>query len=164
MNDKIFVGHNFVQNRTEFKNNDVCFNSEDKFQFMKSLISLDENNVLLPSMPEKAMPCMYRTENYYAIDPMGNVYKCLEHLGNPSFAIGNILQKNISITKLVKTVFEDNPFNDTECCNCNVFPICGGACPLDRVKDKGKKEKSCCSFYKTKLSDLLPYLYDLQKI
>ena len=114
-------------------------------------------------MPEKSMPCMYRAENHYAIDPDGNIYKCLEHLGNSSFAIGNILQKNMSITKIVNNIFEDNPFYDTECCNCNVFPICGGGCPLDRIKNRRKKEKSNCSFYKTQLSKLLPYLYNINK-
>ena len=88
----------------------------------------------------------------------------MEQLGNPSFSVGNILQKNMSIAKLVKTIFENNPFKDTECCNCNVFPICGGGCPLDRLKNTNIKEKSYCSFYKTKLTDLLPYLYDLQDI
>jgi uncharacterized protein len=106
---------------------------------------------------------MYRSENCYAIDPSGNIYKCIEHLGNEQYAMGNILNKNISVLKIAKSFFEENPFDDEECSNCKIFPICGGGCPLDRIRNKNKKEKNYCSFYKSQLSDLLPHLYSIRK-
>jgi uncharacterized protein len=160
---QLFINYNPVLNRTDFDNKGVCFNGDEEFCFLVDLISLNEKHKMLPRLPEKSLPCMYRSENCYAIDPAGYVYKCIEHLGNKRFAIGNILQKNISVTKLAKSAFEENPFDDEECINCNVFPVCGGGCPLDRIKNNKRKEKPYCSFYKSKLSDLLPHLYNLQK-
>jgi len=54
--------------------------------------------------------------------------------------------------------YEEDPFLDNECINCNVFPICGGGCPLDRINNKNK-EKNYCSFYKTNIANMLPHFY-----
>lgn len=48
--------------------------------------------------------------------------------------------------------------------NCNnVFPICGGGCPIDRNRNKGKSTKTYCTYYKKYLSEMLPYLYEYRR-
>lgn len=55
-------------------------------------------------------------------------------------------------------IFGHNPFESDECVNCNVFPICGGGCPIDRNKNWGQNKKYC-SIYKRNLSEILPDFY-----
>lgn len=90
-------------------------------------------------------------------------YKCLEYLGIPELKIGNVCEGQISFSKMANTVFGNSPFNDTECCSCNVFPICGGGCPIDRNRNKGKSTKTYCTYYKKYLSEMLPYLYEYRR-
>ncbi len=159
INKKLFINYNLVQNRTNFDNEGICFNPNDQFEFIKSRICLNSKGKYNSKL-DLALPCMYRSENQFAIDPEGNIYKCIENLGNNHLSVGNILEKNISLTRLSEAAFEEDPFLDEECSNCNVFPICGGGCPLDRIRNKKEKKKTYCSFYKTKLVDLLPILYN----
>lgn len=78
----------------------------------------------------------------------------------PDNQIGNIKKGKISLSKLASTILGDNPFEDKECINCNVFPICGGGCPIDRLKKKKGEDINYCSSYKDILGELLPYIYE----
>lgn len=64
----------------------------------------------------------------------------------------------MSLAKLSHAMFAQNPFHSAECLHCNILPICGGGCPIDREKYIGK-DKRFCSIYKENLSELLPYFY-----
>lgn len=93
-----------------------------------------------------------------AIDSQGNIYKCLEHLGAPNNKVGDLKSGTMSLAKLSHAMFAQNPFHSAECLHCNILPICGGGCPIDREKYIGK-DKRFCSIYKENLSELLPYFY-----
>ncbi len=158
--NRIKIGCNFVQDRTGFEQNSVCYTNDDIFKQKVENLKLGKRNDLTPFLPNLAQPCMYRCLKTFCIDPSGDMYKCLEHLGNPNYKIGNVLEKKISQRKIVMTTFQEDPFEDNECLACKVFPVCGGGCPIDRIK-KGKGEDvDCCSIYKTKLAEMLPYLYE----
>lgn len=105
-------------------------------------------------MPGLSQPCMYRSTNSYAIDAEGYLYKCLEHVGKPNYAVGNLLKQKVSLSKLAECAFSFSAFDNKECVNCPVFPICGGGCPTDRIKEKGKNFASC-SFYKEHITNIL---------
>ena len=80
--------------------------------------------------------------------------------GNSEYKVGNIKEKSVSLSKMAQATFGPDPFEDEECLACNVFPICGGGCPLDRQKKKMGKNINYCSIYKTRLADMLPALYE----
>lgn len=161
MNEKrIEIGFNAVQNRTDFERKSDCFNQEEVFLKNKIRLSQTKRKNLSSILPGIVPSCMYRNPTSFAIDPSGDMFKCLEHLGNSEYKVGNIKEKSVSLSKMAQATFGLDPFEDEECLACNVFPICGGGCPLDRQKKKMGKSINYCSIYKTRLADMLPALYE----
>ncbi len=99
----------------------------------------------------------------FAIDPAGNLYRCLEHLGRPEQRIGSVVDGKVSFSRLAETAFSTDPFADPECVSCAAFPICGGGCPIDRIKTAGNPPKPYCSYHRQYLADMLPLFYERQK-
>lgn len=157
---QIEIGANVIKNRTNFDIKNKCFSKKQLFE--KDLRELKDQiyENFSPGLPLLSSPCMYRLPYILAIDSKGYIYHCLEHLGQPSLSIGNITIGKLSSMKLSNMAFSADPFLDEECLHCNVLPICGGGCPIDRMKEKGKEKKSYCSYYKDYLADLLPYMYN----
>lgn len=157
---KLQIGFNYVRDRTGFDDSCSCFTDSDIFEYEINTLSQDPKNIKI-DLPGLYRPCMYRSSNILAIDSSGNIFKCLEDMGNPNNSVGSLITGKISIQKLSACTLDNDPFEDDECLNCNVFPICGGGCPKDRQRYKTQENKgSRCSRYKTNLADMLPYLYN----
>lgn len=156
-NGQLQIGANVIQDRTGFDNGSNCFS--DRQLYEKDLFDFENENVrqFRPSLPGLNMPCMYKTPASLAIDSHGFIYPCLEYLGNPSKSIGNVIKGELSFSKQANLLFNDSVFDDKVCLSCNVFPICGGGCPKDRENHKDSP-KTYCTYLKTYLADLLPYL------
>lgn len=155
---QIAISHNYVRDRTDFDKSGNCFTHEDLLKQDQDALRNKEKALVYPELPNLAMPCMFRCKNSLAIDSKGHIYKCLEHLGLPNNKVGDLAKGTLSLEKLSETMFGHNPFDSDECINCNVFPICGGGCPIDRNKNWGKNKKYC-SMYKRNLSEILPDFY-----
>lgn len=155
---QIAISHNYVCDRTDFDKFGNCFTHADLLKLDKAALQNKENTVVSPKLPSLAMLCMFRCKNSLAIDSEGHIYKCLEHLGLPNNRVGDLSTGTLSLNKLSETIFGHNPFESDECVNCNVFPICGGGCPIDRNKNWGQNKKYC-SIYKRNLSEILPDFY-----
>ncbi len=160
-NGRLEIGFNNVQNRTGFDKTGSCFSPEDLISDEIFRISADENPYV--RIPALSNPCMYRTSWYLAIDSQGNLYKCIEQLGNPEERIGSLNDDFVSLKRLCLAAFQEEAFSDQECLNCPVFPICGGGCPLDRIKRANGETREVCSKYKDGLSRMLPAIYDKLK-
>ena len=79
--------------------------------------------------------CGAVTEGIFGIDPDGNLYKCWETVAVPEEAVGNILKVEPDVDynlNLIKWMTYD-PFENEECKECKIFPICFGGCPSSRV-------------------------------
>lgn len=106
-------------------------------------------NALVAKMPEKynRLYCMAQYPHAYAIDELGNLYKCSELVGRDEYVIGNVrnyspLREAGTGISVVDAFFETLfPENDRECMACKVFPLCLGGCPRKRVQ----KERECWS-------------------
>lgn len=158
---RITIGHNYVQNRTGFDSTGTCFTPEQILNDEISNLRCNSGTAKKPVFPGQTSPCMFRCRGSYAIDSKGFIYQCLEHLGNPQFQIGNILDGKISKTQLIETSCSYLPFDDEECRECAYLPICGGGCAVDRIKYKKGLIKSCCSIHKENLKSLLPHFYEI---
>lgn len=160
---RLKIGCNHVQNRTGFTGNEACFS--DSQLHANDVSNLEEGRYaeLMPGLPGLSLPCMYRSACMFAIDLAGNLYRCLEHLGCPEQRVGSVVDGKVSLGRLAETAFSTDPFSDPECVSCAAFPICGGGCPIDRIKTAGKPPKPYCSYHRQYLADMLPLFYERQK-
>lgn len=163
MGSRIRVYNNYVQDRTNFDNGHVCFTEEQILEAdIQALTEMPQNNHI-HGLPRQSVPCMFRCSKSFAIDSKGNIFKCLEHLGQKDLKIGSLNEGSISFRRILETSFSNLPFDDNKCRQCAFLPICLGGCPIDRIKVKAGKLDSCCSIYKKNLTKLLPYIYKKTK-
>lgn len=151
---RIQLNYNLVKDRTGFDSKKTCMGEKDYFDFLMRIDKSNIRNKRPLSLPDKASPCCYNSIGTYAITPDGEIFKCIEQVGDKSKSIGNIKNEGISLEKLSSCFFKFNHLENSECIDCTVLPICGGGCPLDREADQGTNKKSC-SFYKTYINDIL---------
>lgn len=159
---RLQIGCNPVQNRTGFDDKTGnCFTNEEIAEEKLACLENGVANDKTPGLPQPSLPCMYRSAANYAIDPEGNIYHCLEHLGDRAKSMGNVATGRMSLNALARTAFENSPFEDESCVECNVFPICGGGCPLDRERARlSGNHDTCCTLYKECMPDFLPAFYN----
>jgi len=155
--ERLQVGFNNVQNRTGFDVDSNCFAPEDLTQRKKREISkCGDCNTLCDFLPHKSFACGYRTPSTLAIDAEGNIYPCLELLGDTSKAIGSLKDDTISLKEIKQCALRYDPFEDDECVKCPVLPLCGGGCPRDYEKENAKEIR--CTYLKNHLAELLPHI------
>lgn len=98
--------------------------------------------------------CVATTHYGFVVGPEGELYKCWEDVGRHEMVIGNI-HEDEPITNLELQAMYSigiDAYNDPDCQQCNVLPICGGGCANKRLRSKFGKEKiEFCSPYKKNL-------------
>ena len=106
-------------------------------------------------MPERN-ECAIRNKNAIVIGPQGEVYKCWNDVGDISRVIGKIGGKVKNETLLLRYLVGADPFEDPNCLNCLLLPVCGGGCPLSRIQNKYEgKNVNYCPLIKDHLYDFL---------
>lgn len=141
------ISSNYIRNITNFEGCEKCITEEEYLNFYTKV----EHHQL--SIPKLCFPCPLRAQSHIIFGPDGNIYKCLEFVGNKSKSIGNINTYSISISKLAKQALKDDPFEDSECKKCSILPICGGGCPNNReLNISGGKKRICPSLKKELLT------------
>jgi uncharacterized protein len=78
--------------------------------------------------------CEVDFANHFAVDPSGYLYLCT-HTFKQEEAIGNVLGG--STDEQVSYYCEwinSNPFNDAECLQCKILPLCKGSCRRSRFE------------------------------
>lgn len=83
----------------------------------------------------KAGLCLYKSNNFFIIDSIGDIYKCPASIGLNEFYIGNVT--NIDIEKLMdegnRDKIKENYSN--KCNNCIYLPLCDEGCNYQKVLD-----------------------------
>ena len=162
---RLGVAHSHVLDRTGFDAaGAVCYTLQEIFE--QGLARLQEGRAPegFSVVPERALPCMFRQPAVLNVDSEGYLYHCLELFGNPDYRIGNILDKKVDYAMLAQGMFIKDPFDDATCRQCKVLPLCGGGCPAVRMKlwDTERQEQ-CCSLYRGRVEQLMPYMYEQMK-
>jgi uncharacterized protein len=101
-----------------------------------------------------SVQCMAQVVNCYLIDSEGYLYRCYNHVGQHQRAVGTILDpidyQHPNFTRL----FRFDPFEDQQCRECELLPICMGGCPARRV-DRGLSGTEMCESWKHNLQPML---------
>jgi len=109
--------------------------------------------------------CIATSHYGYVVGPSGELYKCWEDVGKESMIIGSIHDDEpISRPDLVAQYsIATDPFNDIECKDCSLLPICGGGCANKRLRSKIFREEGIeyCSPFKDCLLDYLEAYLDI---
>lgn len=98
-----------------------------------------------------------------AIAPNGDIHYCNETINNSEEKIGNIAEPIKMSNNVIKWLSWDM-FENEECRNCKVLPLCLGGCPyLTIVKDTGVSFENRCFTWKYNLEDILKIIYAKNK-
>ena len=79
--------------------------------------------------------CIAEHENSYVIDHQGNLYRCVNDLGNLYMSFGKIgnSKKEEKMRVIAKYLGRD-PFTELECKDCVYLPLCYGGCVYEYVE------------------------------
>lgn len=122
---------------------ETCLSTQDYAITSRQLTKILENNAIEhdPIYPKKTkgIYCSANALNNMIIGPEGMIYKCWNDIGFEERSIGHLMEP----TTPKQAAFDHkyvlySPFDDKECIECNVLPICMGGCPADQVIS-GKK-------------------------
>ncbi len=131
------------------ENNNSKFLSTSEIQFCESKIHdyMYRYGIRKYSVPhKKSCSCFASMEKGFAIDPIGDVYKCPMVVGNNKYKIGTVFD---TAPLLSKEYFEWLPITiSPKCQTCYMFPICLGGC-----KAKGMLHLEHCTILKEYLDD-----------
>ncbi|MBI9066192.1 MAG: SPASM domain-containing protein [Salinivirgaceae bacterium] len=110
----------------------------------------------------KINDCTARSLNSFVISPSGDFFKCWEDIHNKDLAIFNIHRSNkIRNNLLNKYLFSADVLTDEKCIKCNILPICGGGCPVSRIKSLNNADYDHdCDVYKNNIEEFLTYYYE----
>ena len=108
--------------------------------------------------------CIAKIHLGFVIGPKGELYKCWEDVGNQTMIIGSIFQENPITNPELQALYSIgiDAYNDSNCRECSVLPICGGGCANKRLKRKwlGEDGPEFCSPYKENLAAYLEVYVD----
>jgi uncharacterized protein len=88
--------------------------------------------------------CGSYQNNYLLIDARGDVFKCVVLTGRPEFRMGHLQPDGTVLMNNDLSAcysFDFDPFQDPECFNCEVLPVCMGGCqimPADKKVESGR--------------------------
>lgn len=114
--------------------NETCLTSEEYFDFSIKLYKIMHERGYAsyfedcyPLAPD--ISCSAITENYYVIDPEGDIYTCWILIGNKDRKIGNVNNPEIILNNPEKILWLSTDI-PRECDKCSLMPLCQGGCPI----------------------------------
>lgn len=98
----------------------------------------------------------------FVIGPEGELYKCWRMVDNQKEAIGNVNDGSFDMVKFSKYLIGADYTLDSKCLQCEFITLCGGGCPLVRMRNKYEKISlnHCCP-EKTHMEQLMELRYEM---
>jgi uncharacterized protein len=98
--------------------------------------------------------CMAQLINAFVVDPDGDLFRCFNYVGDKARACGNVAgeldHKHAEFLRL----FTFDPFSDNHCRDCEILPLCMGACPSRRI-DRDLTSAQTCESWRYNLEPML---------
>lgn len=135
--------------------------AEFKVFFQKEIIKRGFSNLDYPRVRMGAA-CTADRLNSLVVTPTGNLFKCWTEVAfSEEHSVGNILKEPSPFQKRNwrKWLLWD-PYENLNCINCNILPICNGGCPYMgyKLREEGKGDQQCI-FYKYNLEKIIKLTY-----
>lgn len=89
-------------------------------------------------------PCSYRRFSHFIFGPNGNIYKCIGFIGIKGLSVGNVEDDFIKTINNIKEQISINPWNNEECINCSLLPLCLGGCRFHSYVENNNITKAYC--------------------
>lgn len=149
-------------------NYNYCKNhSFDKIEWCKSYIDLLEKTFKLgwdidfnELFVKKGFYCAAQYFNSIVINSNGNIYKCIDDIGEPEMTNISNLNKDKNLLLKINSKSEYinyEPFLLEGCRKCKILPLCNGGCPKKSIFIK--ENKGYCKDIKYILKDILILQY-----
>ncbi|MEI7788888.1 MAG: SPASM domain-containing protein [Chlorobiaceae bacterium] len=108
---------------------------------------------------------MANIDHGYVVAPNGELYKCWKDVGRKSMIAGSVFSSKPDDRNGIASSYRTlgDPFLNSECLECRVFPICGGGCVKKRLEAQQDAESGIdlCSPYKESLEVYLAASIDI---
>ena len=121
---------------------------KDCHDFFKKTSKVISNTNFMPSTCQ-SKGCMIDSASSYIIGPEGEIYKCWNDTGHKDRVVGSIFEdRSADRVRMYRYLNESSMFNDPNCKDCLVFPICSGGCGHYRYRNKfeGANFEVCTRF------------------
>lgn len=98
----------------------------------------------------------------FVIGPEGELYKCWRMVGNKEQIVGNVNTPQMNMAKFSRYLTGADYTTDSKCLSCEFITLCGGGCPLVRMRNKyeGLHMNHCCP-EKTHMEQLMEMRYEM---
>lgn len=108
--------------------------------------------------------CCATALNAYVIDAEGDLYKCWVDVGKKDRAVGTVHgMKTINESLLADYLVGSSMYDDPECQECSLLPVCDGGCTYRRMRrDKENVVTDLCTPLKNNMERNLETHYELK--
>ena len=159
----IFSGDNGVNKNNSLTREEFA---QTQVSLMKLAIHLGFQVSIGFGVIESNLPCTVLDPSHYTLEPRGVVHKCVDFLGDKSYAVASIEEGKFSPLKSqdmwnnydVFTFYQVE--DEDDCSNCQYLPLCYGGCPKNRI-NRYDKRKYICTPLRFNLVDMLKLELDL---
>lgn len=126
---------------------DDCFSDESGMTFYYSNQNIKKyyNHQKVSDFSLRLFFCEAEHYHSYAIDELGNVYKCWNSLGIDKDILCTVNDDSCN-PAVLSTFFARDPFTEDDCKSCPYIPICAGGCLMQRRLHKNKNFCADCKY------------------
>ena len=114
-----------------------------------------QNQKLLP----KVRYCAAGSDNFYILDPYGDLYACYEDTGHKDRRVGTLAEGKVKFKLLKGKYFRRHLLTIPECSRCSAALYCGGGCPSEARAHEGTIFKPYCHQNKAFIAETLKAFY-----
>lgn len=138
-NNNIFISPAILRKYQECGLDDF-FDENNMSEFYSDIQTDTYDFSILPSHSKKG--CTATSLGSYIIGPKGELYHCLEDVGQSDKCYGNIgLRDFTNSATMISYLKYGIAFSDPTCKKCVLLPICTGGCPKHRLENMHNSRK-----------------------
>ncbi len=131
----------------------LCLQHDEMPEAYDNILSMAaDKGICLAEKPvptSQRMFCGFMNEHVFAIDPFGDVYKCISFLGQTQHKIFSIDKNGVGSPSFEYFDFMSrDPLKIAKCRDCIYLPVCSGGCAVLAKSKYGTYHEGDCSQHK----------------